>query len=194
MEMNLLTVRGRTTMGKAHARRLRQEGRAPAIAYAEGKTPLHFDVNVKELLKVLTVKGKNTVLHLSFEHDAKNTYTAMLRELQREAVSRNVLHADFALIDINKPVHVSVKLNFVGRPVGVIQGGIMDVIRRELLIECLPQAVPNIIDIDISQLGVNQALHIGEITLPPGIKAINDARLTLLTISAPESVEPEASA
>lgn len=194
MEMDTLSVRGRTNMGKSYARQLRKEGRAPAIAYADGNTPLHFDVNVKELLKVLNTKGKNTVLALSFEDKAGGKHTAMLRELQRDAVSRDILHADFALIDINKPVRVPIKLIFNGRPAGVVQGGILDVIRRELLVECLPQNIPSTIEVDISHLDLNQALHIGEISLPEGVKAANDARLTLVTISTPAGTETEATA
>lgn len=191
MEMNVLSARNRSNFGKGYARRLRQEGRAPAIAYAGGKDPYHLDVDVKDLLKVLNTRGKNTVFQLALEDKAGERHTAMLREMQRDPLSRSVLHADFVLIDLNKPVRASVKLVYAGRPVGVVQGGVLDVILRELWIECLPQAIPQTIEVDISHLGLNQALHVNEIKLPEGVKAAVDARSTMITISAPVGAEEE---
>jgi len=185
METNTLSVRERNNMGKSYARRLRRDGQAPAIAYTGGNDPIHFELTPGPLLKILRDSGKNTVLTLQFDGGSVEDQTVMLRKLQRDPVSRDILHADFALIDINEPVNVSVKLSYNGRPIGMVQGGIADVIRREIVVRCLPVNIPRVINVDVTGLGLNQALHVGDVQLPEGVTFVDDAKLTLVTIVAP---------
>lgn len=185
METNTLSVRERNNMGKSYARRLRRDGQAPAIAYTGGNDPIHFELTPGPLLKILRDSGKNTVLTLQFDGGSVEDQTVMLRKLQRDPVSRDILHADFALIDVNEPVNVSVKLSYDGRPIGMVQGGIADVIRREIVVRCLPADIPRVISVDVTGLGLNQALHIGDVQLPEGVEFVDDVKLTLVTIAAP---------
>lgn len=185
METNTLSVRERNNMGKSYARRLRRDGQAPAIAYTGGNDPIHFELTPGPLLKILRDSGKNTVLTLQFDGGSVEDQTVMLRKLQRDPVSRDILHADFALIDVNEPVNVSVKLSYDGRPIGMVQGGIADVIRREIVVRCLPADIPRVISVDVTGLGLNQALHVGDVQLPEGVEFVDDVKLTLVTITAP---------
>lgn len=191
MNTNVLSVRERTETGKGAARKLRRMGRAPAIAYKGGNDPLHFDIPQNELLKLLRRSGKNTLLTLKFEDSERADETVMLRELQREPIKRNIMHADFALVSLDEPVHVAIKLSYEGKPIGIVRGGIADVIRRELNVECLPAAIPDHISVDVTRLNLNQALHVSDIVLPEGVKALDDDRLTLVTIVAPQGMEDE---
>ena len=185
MELNVLSVRERTKLGKGVARKLRRAGRAPAVAYAGGKQPIHFELDPSVLMKTLRKHGKNTVLQLQFEGGTHPPQTVMVHDLQRDPITRAVLHADFILIDLDKPVKVRVRLNYEGRPIGIQMGGIADVVRRDLEIECLPHQIPQEIKVDVTNLGLNEVLHISDIELPPGVKAAEDPRYTLLTISSP---------
>ncbi len=185
METNTLSVRERSNMGKSYARKLRRSGQAPAIAYIGGNDPIHFELTPGPLLKILRDKGKNTLLTLTFDGGSVEDQTVMLRELQRDPVSRDILHADFALVDVNEPVNVSVKLSYDGRPIGMVQGGVADVIRRDINVRCLPADIPRVIHVDVTGLGLNQALHVGDVALPEGVEFVDDVKLTLVTITAP---------
>lgn len=189
MDANILSVRERHNMGKGVARKLRREGRAPAIAYTEGNTPLHFDLPQMELLKILRKLGKNALLTLQFEGGETPDTLVMLRDLQREPIKRSIMHADFMLVSLDKPVEVSVKLSYEGRPIGMVNGGIADVQRRHITVECLPNNIPTQISVDVTGLGMNQALHVGDVTLPEGVELADDAKFTLVTISAPKGME-----
>ncbi len=189
MDANILSVRERQSFGKGGARKLRRDGRAPAIAYADGNKPLHFDLEEANLLQILRKHGKNALVTLDFADSDIPDTLVMLRELQREPISRSVMHVDFNLVSLDKPVHVPVKLSYDGRPIGLIEGGIADVIRREIVVECLPNKIPTQISVDVTGLGLNEALHVGDVVLPEGLSYVDDVKLTLVTISAPKGVE-----
>ena len=183
METVVLKAVPRTLIGKGGARQTRRAGLLPAIAYTGGQSPVHFSLVENELVKVLKRTGRNTILRLEFASD-QAPLTVLLHEVQKHPVTRRLLHVDFSMIDLNKPVRAKVNLNFTGRAVGQQKGGQMDVIRRQLGIECLPHQIPQILDIDISKVDINEALHIHEITLPAGIKATDDGKLPLMSIAA----------
>jgi large subunit ribosomal protein L25 len=195
MDTNVLSVRQRHQVGKNYARKLRRNGLVPAVAYAGGKPSIIFELNPAILLKMLQRAGKNTLLKLQFEDQTHPEEVAMIREIQREPISRSILHVDFSLVDLTKPIQVHIKLSYEGRPVGTLFGGIAEVVRREVMLECLPNAIPIEIKVDITNLGLNQALHVSDLVLPENVKVLDDPQYTLITItstvedSTPESEE-----
>ncbi len=189
-EIAQITVWKREKTGKSEAKRLRRSGRAPAVAYSQGKEPLKFAFSPKELIKVLKQKGKNTLLRLKFEDgNGEGEYIVMLREFQKEPITRQVLHGDFMLIDLDRPIRVRVPIKYVGRPIGLQKGGLAEVARREVEIECLPTNIPSEIKVEVSHLDINDVLHIADIKLPEGMRVTEDPHYTLVTILAPEEEE-----
>ncbi len=188
MAIELVDLRAwkREKFGKEEARRLRKNGKAPAVAYSGGKEPLHFSFDPKELIKTLTKKGRNTLLKLNFEDGENGSFVVMLRELQKDPISRDILHADFMMIEMDKPIRVKVPIKYIGRPIGLQKGGLAEVARRELEIECLPGQIPTEIKIEVSHLDINDVLHVGDVKLPEGVRSTEDPKYTLVTILAPE--------
>lgn len=136
--------------------------------------------------------GENTVFHVSFDSEIRDV---MIKELQRDPVTDEILHADFVHIAMDKAIRVSVPLVSVGEAVGVkTEGGFVDFITRELEVECLPKNIPEHIEIDISGLHLRHSLKAEDITLPEGVKLITSSDTILVLIEAPlkeEEIEVE---
>ena len=136
--------------------------------------------------------GENTVFQVSFDSEIRDV---MIKELQRDPVTDEILHADFVHIAMDKAIRVSVPLVSVGEAVGVkTEGGFIDFITRELEVECLPKNIPEHIEIDISGLHLRHSLKAEDITLPEGVKLITSSDTILVLIEAPlkeEEIEVE---
>ena len=105
----------------------------------------------------------------------------MLKDIQRDVIKRTWIHADLLEVQLDEAVTVSVPLHYEGKAKGVVDGGIVDVKRRELEISCLPDALPEFIPVDITELELGESLHIGDIKVAEGIKVLDSERLTLVT-------------
>jgi large subunit ribosomal protein L25 len=183
MEQVILPVSHRSQTGKGAARRLRTQGQVPALAYADGKEPILFSFEGKELLKLLRRKGKNTLLTLQFDNQEPAGMTVMLRDLQR-GLKREPVHADFALVDQNKPIRATIPLRFDGKPVGTQLGGVVNTLRQVMVVECLPALIPHEIVADISSLQMDETFRVGSVQLPEGVKSVEDASVALVSITA----------
>ena len=118
----------------------------------------------------------------------------MIKEIQKDPVTRDYLHVDFYEISMEKELEVDIPVYLVNTPIGVSEGGILEHIRRELKISCMPKNLVDKIEIDVSGLAIGQSLHMEDIDLPPGLKSIEDGDLTIATVVAPaieEEVEEE---
>jgi len=114
----------------------------------------------------------------------------MIKELQKDPVTREYLHVDFYEISMEKELEVDIPLYLVNTPLGVTEGGILEHIRREVKVSCMPKNLVDKIEIDVSGLAIGQSLHIEDIDLPSGLKTIEDGDLTIATVVAP-SIEEE---
>jgi large subunit ribosomal protein L25 len=193
-----LAARERQDSGKGAARRLRQEGRIPAIFYGPDSNPMKLEVDYLDLERIVTgTSGENVIIALEIEaQKGSQNRTVMLKELQSDPVHERYLHADFYEISMDKEITVNVAIQLSGTPVGVTNGGILENVKRELSVSCLPDKLTSAIDVDISDMDIGDAIHIGDIQLPEGMKALEDGHLTVAVIAAPameeEEVEEEA--
>jgi large subunit ribosomal protein L25 len=191
MEVGKLNVEFRGNKGKSEARRLRAAGKIPAICYGQGKEPLPLSLEGVELLKSLDpIKKTNTVLTLTVAnapegHDG--TLTVMLRDYQKDALRGHVTHADFIRVDLDKPVHATVPVILIGKSEGVKLGGIMHQVIRILPISCTPDKIPAKLEVDVSALGMNEAIHVRDVKLGEGIKALTDGGSTICACTAPKA-------
>jgi large subunit ribosomal protein L25 len=195
LELIELKTNIRTTVGNGPARRLRQTGQIPAVLYGPKTESVLLSVNKSDLDLVLK-KGRSSqiILNLVIQNNGE-TYTrpAMIKELQVHPVSRRYLHIDFYEIDMDRKITVGVRVVTTGKSVGVERGGILQIIRRELEVECLPFEVPESIVIDITDLDMGDSVHVKDISLDGDVEFLGESNLTVVTILTPKlEEEPEA--
>lgn len=193
MQVGQLTVSLRSGTGKEAAHKLRATGLVPGVCYGEstdGKIePLHVTVNVKALKASLdAVRKTNTVIQLTVEDGGKTvkTLSALVREYQIHPIRREITHVDLLAIDPNKEVTAVVPLEFTGKPVGLIDGGLLHTVMRNLEIKSKPADIPLKLELDISALGIGDVLHVSAIALPAGVKAVTAGREAVISMVAPE--------
>jgi large subunit ribosomal protein L25 len=175
----------RSENGKGAARKIRMAGNIPGVIYGHGRQPQSLTVNARETERLLTqIAAGSTVIELNLNNTISRT---LIREIQRHPFKRNVLHIDFQELVAGETVSVRCPIVYVGTSDGVRnEGGILDQIMHELLIEVDPSSIPNHIDVDISALKVGQSLHVADLVPPEGIKVLDDATLTVCVVQAPK--------
>jgi large subunit ribosomal protein L25 len=192
-----LDSKKRTTIGKGSARKLRSMGRLPVILYGPEISPMMLSLDYKQLQKILRGRSAESIIFdLRVDSNGKNnSKRVMIKEIQKDPVTRDYLHVDFYEISMEKELEVDIPVYLVNTPIGVSEGGILEHIRRELKISCMPKNLVDKIEIDVSGLDIGQSLHIEDISFPPGLKSIEDGNLTIATVVAPtieeEKVEEE---
>ena len=182
--------------GKGSARKLRSGGRLPVILYGPETSPIMLSLDYKQLQKILRGKSaENIIFDLKADSNEKNqSKRVMIKEIQKDPVTRDYLHVDFYEISMEKELEVDIPVYLINTPIGVSEGGILEHTRRELKISCMPKNLVDRIEVDVSGLDIGQSLHVEDITLPPGLKSIEDGDLTIATVVAPtieEEVEEE---
>ncbi len=180
----------REALGKNASRRLRRQGQIPAVLYGEGTLNIPLVLGKKDVISILKSEtGENTIFKVAFD---SKTQDAMIKELQVDPRTDELLHVDLIKISMDKAIRVSVPILLQGDPVGVkAEGGFVDFMTREIEIECLPGDIPENVKVDISGLHLHQALKVGDIQLPPGVKAVSDPGAVVVLISMPRVEEVE---
>lgn len=188
-----LSARTRDEKGKGAARKIRAANQVPAVFYGPEAEPLLLVLEHTDLQKLLKrARGDNVILDLQISSGEKSDIKkAMLKDLQMDPIKDTYLHADFYEISMDKEITLDIPIRLVNQPAGVDQGGILQHVVREMTISGLPDRLTDQIEVDVSGLEIGDAVHIGDIPLPEGVKAIQDARLTVAVVVAP-SVAAEA--
>ncbi|GAB4326697.1 MAG: 50S ribosomal protein L25 [Candidatus Zixiibacteriota bacterium] len=181
-----LTVSRRTKTGKGVARKLRAAGRVPGILYGESTQPQPLDLAGSELNAILRKSSsEQIVIDLTVGQDSGDPQMALLRDIQHDPISGEVLHVDFLHISPTKPIVVTVPVHLAGTPVGVKErGGILQHVLRELEIESLPADIPDKIDVDVSKLDVGDAIHVSEISVA-GVRFVTAPERTIASVVPP---------
>lgn len=195
MELIELKTNIRTTTGNGPARRLRQKGLIPAVLYGPGTESVLLSVNIRDIDMILK-KGRigQALLNLVIPNNGEtSTKTVMVKELQLHPVSRNFLHIDFYEVAMDRKIMVNIPVTTTGKAKGVENGGILQIIRRELEVQCFPLDVPESIEIDITDLDIGDSIHLGDISRQSKIEFLDDDNFTVVTIVSPK-VEEEAEA
>lgn len=182
----------RSSRGKNEARRMRVAGEMPAIIYGTGKDPVAVSVSPKEIHKILhSSTGHNTIFDVAVTGQAGEP--VLIVDWQHHPVKGNLLHVDLMRIDLAKPVHVKVPVHVHGDARGVkLGGGMMEVVNREVEIECLPDDIPEFFDVDVRELDVNQGVRAGDLTLKGSMKLLAAADLVLVHVVPPRGEEAAA--
>jgi large subunit ribosomal protein L25 len=185
METIEINVEARERRGKGAARSIRREGGLPGTLYGRKRSALPVVVNAKEFdSRVAALEGSHLVRILSANPDI-NGSLALVKEVQRDPVSRSLLHADLYEVDMEAKLRIPIPLHFVGRAEGVELGGILQPIRREVEVICLPASIPEFIEVDVSPLGFHDAIHVSELTVPTGVEVPYDSDFAVVTVLPP---------
>lgn len=187
MDRNSLNVETREKSGSRDSRRTRAEGRIPGVLYGRGAEPVAISVDVRELRKAISGKsGHNTLLDLKGK--GVEGRLAIVKEVQHNPVSGAPIHADLLELKLDQKIHVTVPLHVKGKAKGTVDGGLISTLLRELHIEALPNDIPEAIDVDITELGIGDSLHIKDLQLPKGVRALGD-QVTAVVACVPPAAE-----
>ena len=194
MELIDLKTSIRKTTGNGPARKLRRSGQIPAVLYGPETESILLSVNAGEFEKVLkkSIAGQ-VLLNLIIQNGETFNRSAMVKELQTHPISRDFLHIDFYEIAMDRKIRVKAPVVTTGTSKGVELGGILQIVRRELEMLCLPLQVPESVEIDISDLDIGDAIHIEDIALEGDVEFLEDDHITVVTILSPtiEEIEEE---
>jgi len=172
------------------ARRLRREGKLPAVVYGGDKDSIAVTLEPRELLKILkSDSGQNTVFQVKIG-DKGIAETVMVFDYQVDPIRHNLTHADLVRISMDKLIEVSVQLVFSGEPQGVkLDGGVLDQAMREVTVECLPTDIPESLEVDVSELMIGDSVRVADIKVPRNVKVLFDEDTTLASVVPPVSEE-----
>ena len=194
MKQVILNAIKREKTGKEICKKLRKQGLIPAIVYGPHFQPLPIAVKSSELESALIKhKGETILFNLQLANGEPSKIQAILKDYQTHPVTDKIIHIDFLAIHEKETITIDVPLEFIGKPVGISKGGILEILLHELTIECLPSEVPDKITVDISNLDIGDVLHVKDIKVPKGIKVVDNPEETVATIltEAKEEVEEE---
>jgi large subunit ribosomal protein L25 len=189
----ILEAKARDTFGKNEARRTRRAGRVPGVLYGSStsdgtdRKATAIAVDPKVLLKILR-SGANTLISLKI--DGSGDTKVLVKEYQLDPVTHAVLHADFYRVAMDRMLQVTIPITIKGEPKGVKQqGGILEFVRREIEVECLPGDIPDQVEIDVSELMLHQGVRVRDIATDPRWKPISDMELMLVHVIMPKVEE-----
>jgi len=187
----VVSARGRDDRGKNAARRLRRQGLVPAIVYGGKGHTVAVAVDPKALQKVLRSEaGRNAILKLDIA--GAGATNAILKSWQVDPIKDSFLHADFYRIAMDVAIRVTVPIHVLGEARGVkVEAGILELIMREIAVECLPGDIPEHIDIDVTDLGLNGALRVSDLPVSAKVKILADAdQVVVHVVSVKEEAAP----
>jgi len=194
MAQSQLNVVSRKDAGQGGAHALRRQGLVPGVVYGRGMEACGVAVDPKALQQAIATKaGWNTLITLQGEgpFDGK---VVILKDMQVHALRRQMTHVDFQAVDLKQKVHVMVPVRAIGKSMGEKLGGQLQIIRHELEVACLPDSIPISIDIDVTELGVGDVVHINDVKLSPGIEVPHDVNFTVITVTGHKAEEAETAA
>jgi large subunit ribosomal protein L25 len=177
----------RAVTRRAGVKKLRENGRVPAVIYGRNVKPQNLELNRVELDNLIHHSAtENVLVDLSVESDARGKRLALVQEVQHHPLKGNVLHVDLHEVAENEKVTVLVPVEPVGDAVGVkTGGGVLEHVLFKIKVSALPKDLPEQISVDVTSLDIGQSIHLGEITPPPGVEFIGDKKVVVLSVAAP---------
>ncbi len=187
MEKIALTAQVREKAGKGVARGLRRSQMVPAVLYSHGKS-MPIAMGDKDVTKVLNTEGgEHALINLKLEGKDGTEKLALIKDYQIDPISGKLIHVDLMEVAMNEKVKVQVAVHVVGSAVGVKEGGILQFGLRSLEVECLPNQIPDFIEVNVSDLKINESLHVRDIQVAEGVRILADGDSTVATIQPPIS-------
>jgi large subunit ribosomal protein L25 len=189
METVDLACEKREVRPKGLVNRLRRDGRVPGVLYGNLSAATPVTVAAQELNVRVSAAARQRLIRLksaSAELDGKHV---ILKQVQRTPVKGDILHVDLLEVDLSKTLRVNVPLKFTGRPAGAVDGGILQPLEREVLVECLPLEIPESVEVDVSPLGIHEVMHVSALKFIGNVRPIFDTDYPVVTVLPPTVAE-----
>lgn len=178
-----LNVEGRET-GKSNSRALRMSRMVPAVIYGAGTDGAkNISIDESSVVRFNVRAYENALFNLKSKDSKLNNVVALMKEVVVHPVTRRPQHVDLFALDLKKAVRVSVEIRLEGKPIGIADGGLLNVVNRQIELECLPTEIPESLVADISHLGVGDALHVSDLKIPGGLKVISAPDTTIAVVN-----------
>src|SRR5260370_5014917 len=189
MEMRELTIRKRDGIGKGPAKRLRRSGQVPATLYG-GAAAVNIAVTPKDILRLIHGhEGSTQLFRVTFE-GGKDGKMAIIRDMQFDPVSENLIHVDLQEVAMERAIQVSVAIHHVGESIGVKDtSGILEMVLREVRVSCLPGNIPEFLEADVTNLNIHDVLTVKDLKVPDGVRVLNDPNQAVWTGAPPPTEE-----
>ena len=181
-------VTKRDSLGKEASKKFRRDGLIPAVVYGKNKENLNINVNHLKLKQIFkSDAGENTIIEMQVE-DSDIKKKVLLKEAHLDTLTSNPIHLDFYEINESEKVKVSCPLKFTGKPEGVKNGGVIQTLANEVQVQCLPENIPNNIEIDIAHLEIGETFRVEDLTEVEGVDIVSNPNSTVLSILAPRLI------
>jgi large subunit ribosomal protein L25 len=182
----------RTEKGKEFAKRLRGEGKIPAVIYGKDMEPMGLYLDRQETEHLFyRISVENTIVDLAVEGE-KEAFQTLIREIQTEPHKPNILHVDFLRIQKGVAVELEIPVSLEGVPVGVKEGGgVLEQMINEIRVKCIPSLIPEVVSLDVTGLGVGDALHVSDVNLGEGVEILVEPERTICSVAVPKALLAE---
>jgi large subunit ribosomal protein L25 len=189
MDMRELIITKREGVGKGPAKRLRRDGRVPAILYG-GATPMSIAVAPKDILRLIHGhEGSTQLFRIAFD-GGTDARMAIIRDLQFDPVTENLIHVDLQAVAMDRAIQVSVAIHHVGESIGVKDSaGILEMVLREVRVSCLPGNIPEYLEADVTNLNIHDVFTVKDLKVPEGVRVLNDPNQAVVTVAPPAAEE-----
>ena len=189
MEIRALSIEKREGSGKEAAKRLRRAGRVPAVLYG-GSAPVSITVNPKDIFRLIHGhEGGTQLVQVTF-NGSSDKRMAIIRDMQLDPVSEDLVHVDLQEVAMDKPIQVTVALHHVGEALGVRETqGILEMVLREIQVSTLPGNIPELIEADVTKLAIGDVLTVGDLVVPEGVRVLTDRSQAVATVAPPAAEE-----
>lgn len=185
-----INAKPRTAKTKSYLHQIRHEGRIPAVIYGRGHSSQAVELDVREFESAIRKKGRNALMDLTVKGEkGQNKIVVMVKDMQRDALHGDIIHADLFEVSMNQKIHSRVPVVFKGEAKGQKAGGVIQAGVREVEVEGLPGNLPEVISIDVSNLDIGDHLTAHDIPSLEGCRVLTDPEATLVTITAPRRAE-----
>jgi len=175
----VLSGKIREKTGKVATKEVRKNGEIPAVLYGL-KDNLSFSVSPSNLKDILTAKGQNALIDLNLEGDKQRK--VILKEFQSHPLRELWVHVDFLEVDISKTVKVSVDVHLIGKSAGEKMGGLVNQVLKSIHVECLPADIPQFVDLDMTNVELDQVLHVSDLSLSDKVKILHRSNEAVVTV------------
>ncbi|MCS1407112.1 MAG: 50S ribosomal protein L25 [Verrucomicrobia subdivision 3 bacterium] len=182
-----LSAETRSVFGRNRVKKIRANGRIPSVLYGKGEEPAVIDISEKDFERLVYHSvSENVLVDLSIEGDQAGKHLAMIQEVDHHPLSGKVLHVDFHKVSADEPVTITVPIETKGEAVGVkTSGGTLEHVLFRAKLKALPEDLPAVITIDVTEMQAGEILHLGEVPLPEGVEILGNASIPVITITAP---------
>lgn len=177
------------TSGKHFSRSLRSDRKVPAVVYGPKVENQSFWLNENDAVRYSAHHFENSIFVLKSEDKALNGLKVLKKDVDWHPVSRRPVHMDFYALDMTRKVRVNVELKFTGRAEGQKEGGILNIVMRDIEIECLPTEIPDGFEVDITHMQLNDVMHVSDVQVPETVRILSAAGETICTVSVPKEEE-----